>query len=348
MAIEGCGVSACVIWKDEACSIIDEEETRKHFGRLVGEVKGWGYLVAGGVETEVDTTTRAEKKKLVQMAIQEARGEVPVFCGVHSDSLWEQVEMANEAKELGVKGVLLHLPLMHPGFPPPMNSEYIIEHMRRFDEEVNLPIALYANSGGTTVGHNSVSIDTMKKAADLVKNFQAWKIGGGNLNVFYKAHEVLKNTQVNTCPAGSLEPQLFITHAMGWSRGTLSGGANFAAKWDIEVMRKAMTGDLNGAMALANRLKPIFDVVYGALPGMDAAGFVERYKIHGWLAGLIPETNMRYPRLPRPKVEVEALYKAMRQSGLYEETVLRQAEGKVNSYSRERLLKLKQKPPLLR
>jgi len=92
MAIEGCGVSAFVIWKDETCSEIDEEETRKHFRRLVGEIKEWGYLVAGGVETEVDTTTRAEKKKLVQMAVEEARGEVPVFFAVfiriRSGSRW--------------------------------------------------------------------------------------------------------------------------------------------------------------------------------------------------------------------------------------------------------------------
>ncbi len=102
--------------------------------------------------------------------------------------------------------------------------------MKRFDKEVNLPIALYANSGGPTHGHNSVTIEAMKKAAEQIKNFQAWKIGGGNLNVFSRAYEALKSTQVNTCPAGSSEPQLFITHAMGWSRGTLSGGANFAAK----------------------------------------------------------------------------------------------------------------------
>ena len=148
--------------------------------------------------------------------------------------------------------------------------------------------------------------------------------------------------------AGSSEPQLFITHAMGWAKGTLSGGSNFTAKWDIEVMRKAMEGKLNEAMALANRLKSIFDVIYGMLPGLEPAGFVERYKVHGWLAGLIPEMLMRYPRLPRPKVEVEMLYQGMKKSGLYEEKVLKEAEKKVKAYNREKLLKVKQKPPLLR
>ena len=105
----------------------------------------------------------------------------------------------------------------------------------------------------------------------------------------------MKDTQVNACPAGSSEPQLFITHAMGWAKGVLSGASNFTAKWDIEVMQKAMEGKLNEALALASRLKPIFDVVYGTLPGIELPGFVERCKLLGWLAGLIPEMHMRYP-----------------------------------------------------
>ena len=350
MAIEGCGVSAFIVWKDETCSEIDEKETRKHFRRLVNEIKEWGYLVPGGVEAEVDTTTRAEKKKIIKMAVEEAGGKVPVFCGVHSDSLWEQIEMAKDGKELGAKGVLFHPPLIHPGFSAPWNEEYLIEHLKRFDNEVNLPIGLYGSPpGGTTQGHSAVLPETYKKAALLIKNIQAWKVSvRGNLTSFQKAYEVMKDTQVNTVPAGSSEPQLFITHAMGWSKGTLSGGSNFTAKWDIEVMRNTMEGKLSEAWALALRLKPIFDVIYGSLPGTEIAGFVERYKVHGWLAGLIPEMHMRYPRLPRPKVEVEMLYQAMRKSGLYGEDVLREAEKKVKTYDREKLLKVKQKPPILR
>jgi len=44
MAIEGCGVSAFVVWKDATCSEIDEGETRKHFRRLIGEIKDWDIL----------------------------------------------------------------------------------------------------------------------------------------------------------------------------------------------------------------------------------------------------------------------------------------------------------------
>ena len=349
MAIEGCGVSAFIVWKDETCSEIDEEATRKHFRRIVSEIKGWGYLVAGGVEAEVDTTTRGEKKKIVKMAVEEAKGEVPVFCGAHADSLWEQIEMAKDAKELGAKGLLWHPPALYPGFTAPQNEEFVIEHLKRLDEAIDLPIAVLGIApGGTAQNHNVVMPETYKKAAQQIKNIQAWKIPGGNLSFFSRAYETMKDTQVNTCPAGSSEPQLFLTHAMGWSKGALSGGSNFAAQWDREVMQKAMAGKLSEALALASRLKHIFDVVYGTLPGMAYPGFVERYKLHGWLGGLIPEMHMRYPRLPRPKVEVEMLYQGMKKSGLYGAKVLREAEKKVKAYDREKLLKVKQRPPVLR
>ena len=80
MAIEGCGVSAFVVWKDETCAEIDEQETRRHFRRVIDEIKGWGYFMAGGVEAEIDATTRAEKRKIISLAVEEARGEIQVFC----------------------------------------------------------------------------------------------------------------------------------------------------------------------------------------------------------------------------------------------------------------------------
>lgn len=349
MAVEGCGVSAFIIWKDETCSEIDEKETRKHFRRIINEIKDWGLLAVGGVEAEVDTTTRAEKKRIVEIAVKEAGDEVPVFCGAHGDSLWEQVAMAKEGKQLGAQGVLVHLPGLYPGYTVPGNEEFILEHLKRFDEEVDLPIVLFGSPpGGTVQGSNAVSPETYRKAAEQIENIQAWKVGAkSNLACFFMAYEIMKGTQVNTVPAGSAEPQLFMTHAMGWAKGVFSGGSNFSAKWEIEVMRKAMEGKLNEALTLANKLKPIFDVIYGTLPGLGFPGFVVRYKIYGWLAGLIPEMNMRYPRLPRPKVEVEMLYKAMKESGLYDETVLREAEKKVRAYDREKSLKVKQMPPVL-
>ena len=122
MPIEGCGVSAFIVWKDETCSEIDEQETRRHFRRVIDQIKSWGYFMAGGVEAEVDTTTRAEKRKIIKMAIEEARGEISVFCGAHSDSLWEQIEMAKDGRDLGATGVLWHPPSLYPGFTAPQNE----------------------------------------------------------------------------------------------------------------------------------------------------------------------------------------------------------------------------------
>ena len=213
---------------------------------------------------------------------------------------------------------------------------------------MNLPLAVLGiATGGATLNHNVVRPETYKLAADQIKNIQAWKISGGNLNYFQRAHEIMKDTQVNLCPAGSSQPQLFLTHALGWARGVLSGGSNFTAEWDMEVMRNAMDGKTAEAWRLSCRLKPIYDVVYGNAPGMQYPGFVERYKLIGWLAGLIPEMHMRYPRLPRPKMEVELLCQAMRQSGLYKDAVLLEAQKKVKAYDREKLLKIKQTPPAL-
>jgi len=63
----------------------------------------------------------------------------------------------------------------------------------------------------------------------------------------------MKGTQVNTCPAGSSQPQLFITHAMD-GQGGFKRGLEFHGQMDMEVMRKTMQGKLDEALALAKRL----------------------------------------------------------------------------------------------
>jgi len=45
--------------------------------------------------------------------------------------------MAKDAKELGAQGVLFHPPSLYPGFTAPQTEEFIIEHLKRLDEEVN-------------------------------------------------------------------------------------------------------------------------------------------------------------------------------------------------------------------
>ena len=97
--------------------------------------------------------------------------------------------MAKDAKELGAQGVLFHPPSLYPGFTAPQTEEFIIEHLKRLDEEVNLPIAVFGGpSAGGAQNHNTVRPETYKKAADKIRNIQAWKIPGGNLNFFYRVN----------------------------------------------------------------------------------------------------------------------------------------------------------------
>jgi len=63
----------------------------------------------------------------------------------------------------------------------------------------------------------------------------------------------------------------------------------FLCEVGYEVMQNAMKGKLTEAMALANRLKEIFDVVYGMLPGVEPAGFGR--DISSWLVSRLNSRN---------------------------------------------------------
>ena len=336
-----CGVSFFVVWKDEACLELDEAATRDLLRRVVNET-GENCVLVEGSEGEIHTTTRRERNRILEIAVQVAGGRVPVFGCVHASSLREQIETALEAKRLGASGLFWHIPLPLVLHSSAAWDEFVVDNLKRLDAEVDLPIIVRGSpEAGLSV--DVISPHTFRKAAKEVPNFCGWKvISLGNMSAWYRCQEIMKDTQVRLLSAGSSEPTLLVTHMLGWAEGNLSGGSNFTAKWDLDVMRLARQGKFNEAKELADQLMPIYNAVYGIEPGIQRAGFIPRYKLFGWLAGLIPTPYMRYPWLPRPKEEVEKLCRAIERSQLFPKDVIRDARHRVDTYDPDRILKAHQ------
>jgi len=93
---------------------IDEEAFADHVRWLVEASKGGG-IVCNGHAGEVASLTRKERKRVVEVAVREAKGKAPVVAGVYSDSTPEAIELARDAEGAGASAILL--------FPPPVWGE---------------------------------------------------------------------------------------------------------------------------------------------------------------------------------------------------------------------------------
>src|SRR3954464_1141079 len=83
---------------------VDEEVLRRLVRRQIDA--GINFLVPCGTTGESPTLTRAEHLRVVEIAIDEAKGKTPVLAGAGGYNTHEVIELARELERLGANGIL--------------------------------------------------------------------------------------------------------------------------------------------------------------------------------------------------------------------------------------------------
>ena len=71
---------------------------------------GISGLVPCGTTGESPTMSKAEKKRVIEITLEEANGKIPVIAGTGNYNTAETIQATKEAKEMGVSGALVITP----------------------------------------------------------------------------------------------------------------------------------------------------------------------------------------------------------------------------------------------
>ncbi|MBN4073245.1 4-hydroxy-tetrahydrodipicolinate synthase [Mariprofundus ferrooxydans] len=121
---------------------IDEEAFRAHIERQIEA--GVDGLVPAGTTGEAATLSFDEHKQVIEMAVQQAAGRVPVIAGTGSNNTAESVALTGAAKSLGADAALL----ISPYYNKP-TQEGIFQHYKAVAAAVHLPQIVYNVPGRT-------------------------------------------------------------------------------------------------------------------------------------------------------------------------------------------------------
>lgn len=115
---------------------VNEVEVRKLVNFLIEKgVDGIFPVSSCGEYVHLDM---AERKYLIDIVVDEARGRVDVIPGTGATCYSKSIELANYAKDKGCSAVVLHGPYFFK------NTEEVVEsHLRKVAESVDIPIFLY-------------------------------------------------------------------------------------------------------------------------------------------------------------------------------------------------------------
>jgi 4-hydroxy-tetrahydrodipicolinate synthase len=273
---------------------------------------GIDFLVPCGTTGESPTLTHEEHLRVVAIAVELAKGKVPVLAGAGGYNTAEVIALARELATIGADGILS----VTPYYNKP-TQEGLYQHYRAIAEAVSLPIILYSVQGRTGV---NIEPATVKRLAGI-ENIIGIKEASGNvsqmaaiLNAVPDDFIVLSGDDAITLPLIALG-----------GRGVISVVSNEIPAEMSQLTRLVLNGDYPGAREIHRRYHPLMEI-----------NFVESNPIPVKAAlaemGLL-DPVWRLPLVP-PKAENQARIRAVLESlGLVDTVAVTSAAERVHAAS---------------
>src|SRR5512141_218495 len=164
----GCGTA--LVTPFTSSGALDEAGVRRLARRQIEA--GIHFLVPCGTTGESPTLSAAERRRVVELVLEEAKGRAPVLAGAGGYDTREVVEAARAMHEVGADGLLSVTPYYNKPTP-----EGLYQHYRAIAEATPLPIVVYNVPGRT--GCN-VDPATLARLA-TIPNVIAVKEASGNM-----------------------------------------------------------------------------------------------------------------------------------------------------------------------
>ena len=130
-------------------------------------------LVPAGTTGESPTLDHDEHKKVIEIAIKESNGKIPVIAGTGSNSTSEAIELSQHAENAGANALLI----VTPYYNKP-TQEGLYQHYKTINDNVGIPIIIYNIPPRSVV---DMSVDTMARLYEL-KNIAGVKDATADLN----------------------------------------------------------------------------------------------------------------------------------------------------------------------
>lgn len=225
--------------------LLDEPALRRLILRQIEA--GIDFLVPCGTTGESPTLTHEEHLRVVAIAVELAKGKVPVLAGAGGYNTAEVIALARELASLGADGILS----VTPYYNKP-TQEGLVQHYRAIAEAVPLPIILYSVQGRTGV---NIEPATVKRLAPI-ENIIGIKEASGNISQMAAILNAVPDDFIVLSGDDAITLPLI---ALG-GRGVISVVSNEIPAEMSQLTRLALQGDYPGARKIHRRFHPLMEV----------------------------------------------------------------------------------------
>ncbi len=212
-------------------------------GRLCEDLIKAGVhgLIPLGSTGEFAYLSWPQRRRVVEVVAQAAKGRVPVVAGVASTTIADAATQAREFEGLGCSGILAILEAYFP-----VSDEGVFSYFAAIAEAVSVPVVLYTNPNFQRSDLSLPVIDKLSRIANIRYIKDASFNTGRLLSIINKAQGRMKvfaaSSHIPAC--------VMLIGGVGW----MAGPACVAPRQSVELYETCRRGDWAAAMELQRPL----------------------------------------------------------------------------------------------
>ncbi|MEA1963527.1 MAG: dihydrodipicolinate synthase family protein [Candidatus Aerophobetes bacterium] len=268
------GVIPPMITSFDGSGNVDEKILRNLVGFLSENVHG--LFVCGSYGSGPLMSTE-QRKKVVEIAVDEAKGRVPVIVHVGATSTDTSVELAKHAESNGAICVASVPPYY---YRPPEKD--IINHYERLAKAVNIPVYVYNNP--KTVGYG-ISPELMSKMVDV--GIKGVKDSSFDMMVFADFRRKLGDQGFDVVLGTEA---LFLSASVLGARAFIPGLGNAFPEICVELYNTCIGKDLKKAWEVQKKVNRMREIM--KMAGSTIVSVYEMLRMRGIDAGM-PKSPFR-------------------------------------------------------
>ena len=248
-----------------------------------------------GTTGESPTVDVEEHHEIIRVAVEQAKGRVPIMAGCGANSTAEAISLAKFAKDVGADCQLQVVPYYNK---PTQEGQY--RHFKAIAEAVDLPIVLY-NVPGRTVA--DMQHETVLRLAQ-VPGIVGIKEATGDIA---RAQWLIRDVPQGFAVYSGDDPTAVALMLCG-GQGNISVTANVAPRLMHELCVAAIAGDAKRAMEIQRKLMPVHKHLFCEANPIPVKWAMARMGLMGGA--------LRLPMTPLSQANEAVVEGALRASGL--------------------------------
>lgn len=234
--------------------------------------------------------TWPQRRRVVEVVIEAAKGRVPVVAGVASTTIVDAVFQAREFEHLGCRGILA---ILEAYFPVP--DEGVLSYFKAIAEAVSIPVVLYTNPNFQRSDLSLPVIDQLSHIPNIGYIKDASSNTGRLLSIINRVQGRIQvfaaSSHIPTC--------VMLIGGVGW----MAGPACVAPRQSVELYELCRRGDWATAM---ERQRPLWNLNQAFAKYNLAACIKGGLQLQGYPVGApLP------PQAPLPPEGVEEVRRAL-------------------------------------